>query len=136
MEEKIQINIVTPNAKAIEGETDFVVCKLDEGEYGFLINHSPLIGKISDGFIRFNDTYVAISNGIVDFNENVLTCFCQNAKTGATYDEALNNLRKEQEEILKESKRKLVDFTEAERNLALALKEAKLGGFSKLWQQY
>ena len=33
--------------------------------------------------------------------------------------------------ILRESKRKLVDFTEAERNLALALKEAKLGNFAK-----
>ena len=127
----IKINIVTPNSKAIDGETDFVVCKLDEGEYGFLINHSPLIGRISDGYIRFNDKYVAISNGIVDFNDNVLTCFCQNACLGNSIEDANNNLRKEQEAILKDAKRKLVDFTEAERNLALALKEAKLGSVKK-----
>ena len=45
METIIRINIVTPNSKSIEGETDFVVCRLDEGEYGFLINHSPLIAE-------------------------------------------------------------------------------------------
>lgn len=131
METIIKINIVTPNSKSIEGETDFVVCRLDEGEYGFLINHSPLIGKISNGYIRYNNIFVAVSNGIVDFNSNVLTCFCQNAKSGSSYEEALDKLNKEQEDILRESKRKLVDFTEAERNLALALKEAKLGNFAK-----
>ena len=131
MAETIKITVVTPNAHSIEGESDFVVCVFDTGEYGFLVNHSPVIGKITDGYIRYDDNYIAISNGIVDFNNNVLTCFCQNATTGSTAIEAKENLKKIQEEILKDAKRKLVDFTEAERDLALALKEAKLGQYSK-----
>ena len=127
----ITVNIVTPNNEEIKAETDFVVCKLDEGEYGFLKNHTPLIGRLSNGFIRYNDKVTAVVNGIVDFNDNVLTCICQEAYEDSSYDNAYKKLLEERERILKDSKRKLVDFTEAERDLALALKEAKLGGFVK-----
>lgn len=129
--ELITVNIVTPNNSSITDETEFVVCKLDEGEYGFLKGHTPLIGRLSKGFIRYNDKVVAIENGIVDFNDNVLTCICQGAEVGNTYEDALKKLNEEKEKILKDSKRKLVDFTEAERDLAKALKEAKLGNFAK-----
>ena len=131
MADTIKISVVTPNEKSIEGTSEFVVCVFDTGEYGFLPNHSPVVGKISDGYIRYDNTYIAIQNGIVDFNNNVLTCFCQNAITGSSVEDAKNNLLKMQEEILKDAKRKLVDFTEAERDLALALKEAKLGAYKK-----
>ena len=131
MDDLIKVHIVTPNNESINADTDFVVCKLDEGEYGFLKNHTPLIGRLSNGFIRYNDKVTAVINGIVDFNDNVLTCICQEACEGSTYDEAYNKLIEERERILKDSKRKLVDFTEAERDLVKALQEAKLGSFAK-----
>lgn len=127
----ITVNIVTPNNNAINAQTDFVVCKLDEGEYGFLKGHTPLIGRLSSGFIRYNDKVSAVENGIVDFNDNVLTCICQEAFEASTYEEAKEKLLEEREKILKDSKRKLVDFTQAERDLALAIKNAKLGEFAK-----
>ena len=131
MDGAITVNIVTPNNASIVAKTDFVVCKLDEGEYGFLKNHTPLIGRLSKGFIRYDNTVVAIENGIVDFNDNVLTCICQESASASSYQEALDKLSSEREKILNDSKRKLVDFTQSERDLAKALKEAKLGSFSK-----
>lgn len=131
MEEKQLINIciVTPNDPKIVSLADYVLVKLDEGEMGFLINHTPLIGKISNGFVRFNDKCVAVENGIVDFIDNTMTVICQNAQLGLNYQDALDKLNSKKENNLKEAKRKLVDFTQAEHDLLKSLKEAKLGNF-------
>ena len=37
----ISVCIVTPNDPKIVSKTDYGVIKLDEGEMGFLINHTP-----------------------------------------------------------------------------------------------
>ena len=127
----IHVSIVTPNDSEISCDTDFVVARLDSGEMGFLINHTPVLGKITLDYIRYKDTYVIVENAIVDFNDNVLTVICQNAAVGTSRDDALNKLNEKKEQYLKESKRKLVDFTEAERDLAKSIKEAGLGKFVK-----
>ena len=127
----IHVSIVTPNDSEISCDTDFVVARLDSGEMGFLINHTPVLGKITLDYIRYKDTYVIVENAIVDFNDNVLTVICQNAAVGTSRDDAMKNLEAKKEAYLKESKRKLVDFTEAERDLARSIKEAGLRNFAK-----
>ena len=127
----IHVSIVTPNDSESSCDTDFVVVRLDSGEMGFLINHTPVLGRITLDYIRYKDTYVIVENAIVDFNDNVLTVICQNAAIGTSRDDAINNLNEKKEKYLKESKRKLVDFTEAERDLAKSIKEAGLGKFVK-----
>lgn len=127
----IHVSIVTPNDSEISCDTDFVVARLDSGEMGFLINHTPVLGKITLDYIRYKDTYVIVENAIVDFNDNVLTVICQNAAVGTSRDDAIKNLEAKKEDYLKESKRKLVDFTEAERDLARSIKEAGLRNFAK-----
>lgn len=132
MADLIRVNIVTPNDKEIICDTDFVVVRLDEGEIGFLPGHTPLLGKVTNDYVRYGETYVHIENGIVDYNNNTLTVICQNAAIGKSKEDALNNLKGKKEKYLKESKRKLVDFTEAERDLAKSIKEASLGRYAKL----
>ena len=127
----IHVSIVTPNDSEISCDTDFVVARLDSGEMGFLINHTPVLGKITLDYIRYKDTYVIVENAIVDFNDNVLTVIAQNAAVGVSRDDAIKNLEEKKETYLKESKRKLVDFTEAERDLAKSIKEAGLRDFTK-----
>lgn len=127
----IHVSIVTPNDSEISCDTDFVVVRLDTGEMGFLINHTPVLGKITLDYVRFKDTYVIVENAIVDFNDNVLTVICQNAAVGFSREDALNKLKEKKEKYLNESKRKLVDFTEAERDLARSIKEAGLGKYVK-----
>lgn len=127
----IHVSIVTPNDSEISCDTDFVVARLDSGEMGFLINHTPVLGKITRDYIRFKDTYVIVENAIVDFNDNILTVIAQNAEVGTSVSDAIKNLEEKKEKYLKESKRKLVDFTEAERDLAKSIKEAGLRNFAK-----
>ena len=127
----IHVSIVTPNDSEISCDTDFVVARLDSGEMGFLINHTPVLGKITRDYIRCKDTYVIVENAIVDFNDNILTVIAQNAEVGTSVSDAIKNLEEKKEKYLKESKRKLVDFTEAERDLAKSIKEAGLRNFAK-----
>lgn len=127
----IHVSIVTPNDSEISCDTDFVVARLDSGEMGFLINHTPVLGKITRDYIRYKDTYVIVENAIVDFNDNILTVIAQNAEVGTSVSDAIKNLEEKKEKYLKESKRKLVDFTEAERDLAKSIKEAGLRNFAK-----
>ncbi len=125
----IKISIVTPNSEVIEDTTEFVVVKTDEGEIGFLKDHTPLIGKISNGFCRLNDYVVAIKNGILDFNNNVCNIICQDSYKASTYDEAIKLMEKRSLDNLNKSKMKLVDFTEAEKDLVKSIKEASLGRY-------
>lgn len=127
----IHVSIATPNDSEISCDTDFVVARLDSGEMGFLINHTPVLGKITRDYIRYKDTYVIVENAIVDFNDNILTVIAQNAEVGTSVSDAIKNLEEKKEKYLKESKRKLVDFTEAERDLAKSIKEAGLRNFAK-----
>ena len=95
----IHVSIVTPNDSEISCDTDFVVARLDSGEMGFLINHTPVLGKITLDYIRYKDTYVIVENAIVDFNDNVLTVIAQNAAVGTSRDDAIKNLEEKKSDI-------------------------------------
>jgi len=125
----IKLNVSSPNGEITNIETDFVVARTDTGEIGFLENHAPLIARISDGFIRYNNRYVAIKGGIIDVNNNNITVVCQNAMEADTLENAKNMLNEYLERQLKESKRKMVDFAQAEKELVKNIKKA---GASKL----
>ena len=125
----IKLNVSSPNGEITNIETDFVVARTDTGEIGFLENHAPLIARISDGFIRYNNRYVAIKGGIIDVNNNNITVVCQNAMEADTLENAKNMLNEYLERQLKESKRKMVDFAQAENEL---IKNVKKAGASKL----
>jgi len=125
----IKLNVSSPNGEITNIETDFVVARTDTGEIGFLENHAPLIARISDGFIRYNNRYVAIKGGIIDVNNNNITVVCQNAMEADTLENAKNMLNEYLERQLKESKRKMVDFAQAENEL---IKNIKKAGASKL----
>ena len=125
----IKLNVSSPNGEIVNVETDFVVARTDTGEMGFLENHAPVIARISDGFVRYNNKYIAISGGIIDVNNNVITVVCQYAMEGDNLEDSQSKLKDYLEKQLKESKRKMVDFAQAEKELVKNIKKA---GASKL----
>lgn len=125
----IKLNVSSPNGEIVNVETDFVVARTDTGEMGFLENHAPVIARISDGFVRYNNKYIAISGGIIDVNNNVITVVCQYAMKGDNLEDSQSKLKDYLEKQLKESKRKMVDFAQAEKELVKNIKKA---GASKL----
>ena len=125
----IKIYVVTPHGEIVNEETTFLVAKTDTGEMGFLENHTPLIARISQGYIKYNDRYVAIKGGVIDVNNNVVNIVCQYASKANSLEEAQKNIEDFQNKQIKESKRKMVDFAQAEKELVKNIKKA---GASKL----
>lgn len=125
----IKINVVTPNGEIANDDTNFVVARLDTGEMGFLENHTPVIARISDGYVRYNEKYIAVIGGVIDVNNNVITVVCQQATVGASLEEAKEIMALNKKKHLNENKRKMVDFAEAEKEL---IKNIKKAGASKI----
>ena len=121
----IKISVVTPNGEVANDETNFVVARLDTGEMGFLENHTPIIARISDGFVRYNEKYIAVVGGVIDVNDNVITVVCQSATEGSSLEEAKDLMKKNRAKLLNENKRKMVDFAEAEKELIKNIKKAQ-----------
>ena len=123
-----KIIIITPSSELINQECDFITASGDNGQIGILENHLPTLMKISNGYVKVvtNDyeSYVAINNGILDFNNNICNVVCQMATLGSSYEEAKYALDQLELERVNNNKKKMVDFVDAERELLKAIKEA------------
>ena len=120
----IKINVVTPHGEIVNEETDFLVARTDTGEMGFLINHTPIIARITNGFIRYNKKYAAIKGGVIDLNDNIANIVCQYASVADDLETAIQKIEDFQKHQLNESKRKMVDFAQAEKELVKNIKQA------------
>lgn len=125
----VKLILVTPKQELINDNFNIIVAKGDLGEVGILENRTPIIIKITDGYVKAeNDKeiiFAAISNGILDNSESVVTVVAEEACTASTYEEAKDKLEKAREEIRNSNKAKKIDFVEAEKELAKAIKETK-----------
>lgn len=123
-----RIVVITPNKKLVDEDCEFLTVLGDEGQVGILPNHIPLIMKISNGYIKIvngdSEKFVVITGGVLDNNKNVIIIVAQEGAIGSSLEEATNVLNKIRAERLKMNKEKLVDFAEAELELAKAIKEA------------
>ena len=125
----VKLVLVSPKNELINGEFDFVLAKGDLGEVGILENRSPIIIKITDGYIKAtsNDKniFAVISNGILDNCDSVVNVVAEEACLGDTLEEAKEKLEKMREEQKNSNRVKKIDFVEAEKELAKAIKESK-----------
>lgn len=125
----IKVIVATPTGEKINEDVEYLALKSDDGSRGFLTNHTPLIAKITKGFIRFSReekmVFVGILGGVFDINDNVATVVAQYAEVGTNYEETMEKMERLQKEKLVENKRKMVDFVEAEKELAKSIKAIK-----------
>ena len=125
----VKLILVTPKQELINDDFDIIIAKGDLGEVGILENRTPIIIKITDGYVKTeNDKgiiFAAVSNGILDNSNSVVTVVAEEACTAPTYEEAKEKLEKIREDIRNSNKAKKIDFVEAEKELAKAIKETK-----------
>lgn len=124
----LSVNIVTPNGVILSDEFSFVTASGDEGQVGILPNHIPLIMKISRGFVKLKkdneSIYVSLVNGILEQLNNNVNVIAQDGHIGSSYEEAESLRLQKLKERNDENKRLLVDFVDAEKELAKSIKEA------------
>ena len=124
----IQIVVATPKGEVTNMNCTFLSVDGDFGQVGILENRLPIIMKITSSYIRVESVttfYIAIVNGILDFQDNVATVVAQDASISDSLENALKAIEANKERILKENKRKTVDFVQAEKELVKNIKEIK-----------
>ncbi|MBQ8292194.1 MAG: ATP synthase F1 subunit epsilon [Bacilli bacterium] len=127
----LKLTIVTPKGTSFSGDVDYVVVDGNAGQMGILENHVPTIVPVKEGFlkkvVKEEEYYFYLSGAILELSHNIITVIAQEASSGDTLELA----KKEFEEIRlqekRENRRKLIDFTKMEKDLAKSIKEMKAG---------
>ena len=125
----MRFTIASPKGLISDREIDYVVSCGKDGQLGILENHLPVVVPISDGYIKTVtngvEEFYAVSGAILEFKNNIVNVIAQEALYGKTKDEAFVNLEAERTFRKSENQRKLMDFAQLEKELALNLKEIK-----------
>ncbi len=80
-----QLSIITPNGKAFEGPVESLIAPGQEGSFGVLANHAPMVAALTQGALSLKKEgvagYYTIGPGIleVDHRTNVLI-LCDDAR--------------------------------------------------------
>ena len=84
-------SLVTPEQVVLEGEVEAVMLRTDVGEATFLAGHTPLIGSIIPGLVRFQDEdgtvkRVAVHGGFVHVKHDGVTVLAPVAELAEDID--------------------------------------------------
>lgn len=127
----LKLTVVTPRGRIFEGDTDYVVIDGNAGQMGILENHVPVIVPIKEGFlkkvVKSEEYFYYLSGAILEQNNNVITVIAQEASYGKTLEEAKKHFELMRMEQIQDNRRKLIDFTKLEKDLAKSIKEMKAG---------
>ena len=79
----ITVIVVTPEATALEEQTNFVALPLYDGEKGVAHNHAPLIAKLGYGELRFDRGGTTqryyVDGGFVQIADNIVSVITERA---------------------------------------------------------
>ncbi len=130
MSDAIQVDIVTPEKKIFsENNILSVTVPGIEGDMGILHNHIPIITFLRPGTIQIQaqnkDSSFFISDGVLEFSNNVLTILASEIYDLATIDS--NTIDK----LKAESKEKMQKENQSDNDIFLASKfEEEVNGLS------
>lgn len=135
MAKTFHLDVVSAEASIFEGEVQFVTLPGEEGEFGILPGHTPLISRIRPGTVKLThadgkEDFIFIAGGLIEVQPDRVTVLSDTAVRGGDLDEAKARQAREQaEEALRNAKDKAeVAVVEAE----LAMLAAQLAAIRKL----
>ncbi len=134
MENKINLEIVTPTGSALSTKVESVTIPGTLGQFQILFNHAPLLSSFEIGVIKIKENGVekkyATSGGTVEVKKNHVIVL---AETFESEDEIDVDRAKKAYERAKErleKKDKNIDIARAEAALARAMNRLKLKNIS------
>ncbi len=123
--------VSTHQGQLYDEELDYVIVHLSDNEFAILKDHIPLVCVIPDGYIKMvlgtEELYLALSNGFLEFKNNVVTIIAQEAHVGKSEQSAREQLEQIRKDRLELNRKDEGDFTKQELDLAENLKKAKAG---------
>jgi ATP synthase, F1 epsilon subunit (delta in mitochondria) len=98
----LKLEIVTPERRVIETETESVTVPTASGEAGILTNHAPLISALKPGILAYSGKggteKLAISSGFVEVSSNQVSVLTDVAETAEDIDAASAKTDREEAE--------------------------------------
>lgn len=123
--------VSTHQGQLYDEELDYVIVHLSDNEFAILKDHIPLVCVIPAGYIKMvlgtEELYLALSNGFLEFKNNVATIIAQEAHVGKSEDSAREQLEQIRKDRLEVNRKDEGDFVKQELDLAENLKKAKAG---------
>lgn len=129
-EQKIQLDIVTPEKLAFTGNVDEVTLPGALGEFGVLPGHTFFLSELKPGPMHFSRgeeaDYFALNRGIAEVTPTKVTVLVQTAEHQSEIDvERAEAARTRAEQRLQEEKAE-IDMTRAEAALQRAIARLKV----------
>lgn len=123
--------VSTHQGKLYDEELDHIIVHMSDNEFAILKDHVPLVCVIPYGYVKMvlgtEILYLALSNGVLEFKDNVVTIIAQEAHVGKSEDRAREELNAIRKERLENERKNSGDFTRQETELLDNLKRAKAG---------
>jgi F-type H+-transporting ATPase subunit epsilon len=127
----MKIVVSTHQGVVFNEEVDYILIHNEDGEFGILKNHVPVVAVINDGFVKVTSKtksyFVSLCGAMFEFHENSAVVLAQEAKVADSLKEANELLIYERNKRIESNKKESVDFTKKERELREHLKNAKAG---------
>lgn len=128
----MRISIVTPDGELYnETVSAIVVASDNNGDYGILHGHVPIVSTIHQGYIKLEQEnlvyYVVIIGGILEHHNNVVTVIAQDAFIGNSKEEAFQNLHDLRTERIEDNKKRNIELALAEQELKKQIKQSGAG---------
>lgn len=128
----LKISIVTPDGELYNETVDqIVVSASNNGDYGILTDHVPIISTIDTGYIKLEQKdlvyYVVIINGVVENHHNKVTVIAQDAFIGDSEKDAMENLMDIRKSRIEENRKRNVELAKAEKELLKQIKQTGAG---------
>ena len=129
MANSFKLELVTPLAKILSEEVNFVMLRTTEGDMGILPNHSPFVAGLATGEMKVRNNgqekFYYVSGGFVEISDNVVTILADEAMDVKDID--LEAARREAQ-IAKEKLEKIaedIDIANVQKTLTQALTKVK-----------
>ena len=134
----IHVDVVSTEGSIFSGEAKFVALPGENGEFGILPRHTPLITRIKPGAVRIQradndeEEFVFVAGGILEVQPGTVTVLADTAIRGHDLDEAkATEARKLAEEAMRNAKTD-IDLAKAQGEFAtMAAQIAALRKFRK-----
>jgi len=128
----LKIVIVTPDGELYNEEvTAIIVSSENNGDYGVLKDHLPIISTIDTGYIKLEQGdlvyYVVIIGGVVETHHNLITVIAQDAFIGNSKEAAFENLYAIRKARLEDNKQRNIELLKAEKELKRQIKQTGAG---------
>ena len=127
----MKIVISTHQGVVLNEETDYILVHNEDGEFGILNNHVPVVTIINEGFVKIannNDLkFVSLYGAIFEFHDNEATVLAIEASIANSLEDAKDIMINTRNKRIESNKKESVDFTKTENELRTHMKNAQAG---------